>query len=99
MSMKVQFTGIAWYHKQDYDKLRSLFVDGSNLPDSYDEWLSKAQALFDRMKREGHAVEKVYIDPKTFPGWCAVRGMDLDSKARVRFANESVYQKHRDDDR
>ena len=96
MSIKVQVTGIAWYREEDYDKLRRLFVDGNNLPSSFHEWLTKAQALFDRMKREGHAVEKVYIDPETFPGWCAVRGMDIDSKARVRFANESVYRMHRD---
>jgi hypothetical protein len=96
MSLKIQVTGIAWYREEDYDKLRGLFVDGNNLPSSFREWLTKAQALFDGMKREGHAVEKVYIDPETFPGWYAVRGMDIDSKARVRFANESVYRMHRD---
>ncbi|MBA3572165.1 MAG: hypothetical protein H0W34_09375 [Pyrinomonadaceae bacterium] len=81
---------------EHYDELRCLFSDGKNLPATYDEWLKKAQDLFDKFKREGHNVEKVYIEPDTFPAWCAERGLDVNSQARVRFANESVYKKHRD---
>jgi hypothetical protein len=96
MSLRLKATGIAWYKPEDYDRLRQLFSDGENLPGTYAEWLSKAQNLFDQLVDEGLTVEKVYINPDTFPGWCAVRGLDINSKARVRFANESVYRQYRE---
>jgi|CZKS01.1.fsa_nt_gi hypothetical protein len=94
--MRVSVVGIAWYKKEDYKTLLSLFTDSEKLASSYEEWLKDAECLLDQLRRNGHAFQKVYIDPKTFPTWCATRGLNIDAKARIRFANESVAGKYSD---
>ena len=88
--LRVSITGIAWYRREDYDRIRTICADGDGFSPSYDDWLKAAEGLADRMKRAGSAFQKVYIDPDTFPAWCTSRGMNIDSKARIRFANEFV---------
>jgi hypothetical protein len=94
--MKVSVVGIAWYKKEDFDTLLSLFTDSKKLGSTYEEWLKDAESLVDKLRRNGHAFQKVYIDPYTFPAWCAANGMNIDAKARVRFANEFVARKDPD---
>jgi hypothetical protein len=94
MSQGIRAIGIAWYKPEHYDELKRLFSDGRNLPSTYNEWLKQAEGLLNKLKREGQTVEKVYIEPDTFPAWCAEKGMDVDSKARVRFADEFVAKKY-----
>jgi hypothetical protein len=91
--MRVSITGIAWYHEGDYLRLRALFEDEKPLHPSYQEWLKAAERLTEQLRRDGNAFQKVYIDPNTFPLWCADRGLKIDSKARMRFANEFVARK------
>jgi hypothetical protein len=94
--MRVSVVGIAWYKKEDYETLLSQFTDSDKLGSTYEEWLQDAERLLDQLRRNGHAFQKVYIDPKTFPAWCAARGLDIDSKARMEFASEFVAGKHSD---
>lgn len=86
--------GIAWYHRKDYKRLMKIFADSQELPSTFDEWLQLAYQTYDRLKRQGHLVEKVYIDPDTFPAWCAKRGLNINANARASFADEFVRQKH-----
>jgi hypothetical protein len=91
----VEFVGIPWFHKKDYKKLRKTFVDGHGLPSAFQEWHNKAQAIYNQIKmRGGVTVERVYIDPDTFPAWCRDRGLNIDAQARTRFANEFVARKY-----
>ncbi|MBK1709823.1 hypothetical protein [Marichromatium gracile] len=80
-------TGIAWFRPEDYDRCRQLFVDGHKLPETYEEWHQAAQRIHDKLTAEGHRIERAYIDPKTFPAWCAARGLNVDAKARMQFAS------------
>jgi len=91
---KAKALGIAWYKEEDYLRLKDLFVDGHTLPDTFNEWLDKAQNLFNQHRTKGHIVEKVYIDPNTFPDWCRGRGLDIDTNARSEFASEFVARKY-----
>ena len=91
--MKISVVGIAWYRQEDYERLLSLFVDSNKLASTYEEWLKQAERLTDQLRRTGQAFQKVYIDPDTFPAWCAARGLNIDAKARIRFANEFVARK------
>jgi hypothetical protein len=94
--MRVSVVGIAWYKGEDYETLKRLFVDGDNLPETYEEWLNSAERLVNQLRRDGLAFQKVYIDPDTFPAWCAAKGLDLNATARTRFSAESVAGKHGD---
>jgi hypothetical protein len=94
----VRAIGIAWYRREDWDELRRLFVDTDVLPDTYNSWLSVAEKLVQNITRQGGIAEKVYIEPREFARWCAVRGLDIDAKARTRYANEFVARKYRNQD-
>ncbi len=91
--MRVSVVGIAWYKREDYEKLLGIFVDNEKLASTYDEWLKDAERVVDQLRRDGHAFQKVYIDPDTFPAWCAARGMNIDAEARTLFASEFVSRK------
>jgi hypothetical protein len=81
---------MAWYHREDWQKLKAIFTDSQVLPPSYEIWLEKAESGFRRAKSRGMIVEKVYIDPDTFPAWCRSRGLNIDAQARTAFAGEVV---------
>jgi hypothetical protein len=93
--MQVSVTGIGWYRREDYDRLKAMFVDGHKLPATYDGWFKSAQGTYDKLTREGHIVVKVEIDPGRFPEWCRARGMVMDAKARAAYGNESSADKKR----
>jgi len=94
-TMRISVIGIAWYRRTDYETLKRLFVDGEKLPATYDQWLKSAERPANQFSRDGQAFQKVYIDPDTFPAWCAARGLDIDANARTQFSAESV-GKHSD---
>lgn len=94
MNPKVQYVGMVWYRREDYEKLKSIFTDGHVLPDTFDRWLQLAENSFTKFSIQGITVEKVYIDPETFPGWCKERSFNIDAKARTAFSNDFVARKY-----
>jgi len=78
--------GIAWYRREDYERLKAMFIDGDNLPDTYDEWLTIANRTYNVMSAGGLVVVKALIDPETFPEWCSANGEKLDRQARSTYA-------------
>ncbi len=94
MSQEMKVVGMAWYKPEHYDEVQRLSADGVMVIPTYQQWLDAAQELFNKIEREGHTVEKVYIEPDTFPSWCEERGLVMDSQARARFADEFVARKY-----
>ena len=82
--------GIVWYKPKDWARLRSIFVDGSILQDTYAEWLREAKALEFKLRREGRAVRRVHLDLDAFQTWCTLQGLPTDAAARSQFAAEHV---------
>jgi len=91
--MKGMLVGVAWYRKEDYETLLGMFTDSEVLPETFEAWHKKAKELMDDLDRAGQAYQKVYIDPKTFPDWCALQGLNMDAKARARFVTDAVARK------
>ena len=75
----------------------SMFPDGKELPDTFDDWHSQALEAYDKLTGEGLVVEKALIDPATFPDWCWANGMKMDTSGRTRYATEWVEKKHKVD--
>lgn len=90
----VPVTGIAWYSRKNWPALKTILADASTLPDTFDEWRRSAAALESRMRHEGFIVERVDIDPETFPQWCKSQGLISDDRARSRFASEIATERH-----
>ena len=94
MSSKIQLLGMAWYHREDYEKLFDMFSDSHLLPKTYDDWLDYAEEGINRLSKDGFTIEKVYIDPKTFPSWCRENGFEPDAMARIAFTDDFISQKY-----
>jgi hypothetical protein len=88
--------GVTWYRgKEDYDRLKAMAKDGEVLPDTYEEWLRKAEEVSGQMALRGFTVVKVYLDPETFPAWCEANGYEMDGAARSRYGTEFAEKSYR----
>lgn len=92
LSSTVQAIGIAWYREADYERLRSIFIDSHALPDTFEKWQQKAEQIRKTQIQQGRIVIQAYIDPDTFPAWCAARGHKVDASGRMAFANAEAYR-------
>ena len=89
--MQISAVGIAWYRSpEDYDSLRAVFTDSDTLPDTYDDWLAKAEQLEKQIKAQHGRPIRAYIDPVNFPKWCKENGYDLNSQGRSEFGNSQA---------
>lgn len=79
---------MVWYREEDWDTLITLFADSHLLPKTYGDWLSRAEEMKARVQATGDIVIKVFIDPETFPAWCAQKGLKMDAEARSQLAIE-----------
>ncbi|WP_163370961.1 hypothetical protein [Endozoicomonas acroporae] len=78
---------VAWYKKEDYQRLKTIFDDGDQLHDRFEEWLHAAEQSIKLGTGKGYTVVQVNIDPDTFPEWCRSRGLNINSEARTKFIN------------
>jgi hypothetical protein len=86
--------GIAWFRKEDYPALLSIFEDGDKFTRIWEEWEKGAKELEDRFKADGYIVERAYIDPDTFPDWCQREGVSVAREGRNKFAASFVAEKY-----
>ena len=85
--------GIAWLRKEDYAALIDIFEDG-NVFDSWKQWEQRAEEMEKKFKADGYVVERVYIDPDTFPDWCSQHGLTTGRDGRSEFAASVVAEKY-----
>ena len=87
MEKQKSVIGLSWYRAEDYDAILGIMSDSNKLPDTFGEWLLKAENGEKELTATGHIVVRAVIDPKTFPDWCRSRSLNIDSKARMEYAN------------
>ena len=91
----IRAIGIAWIRKEDYAACLLVFEDGREFFDTWEQWVEGAQKGEAEFKADGHIVERVYIDPHTFPSWCRSEGVGTGREGRTRFAADFVAKKYR----
>ena len=79
---------MVWYREEHYAALLALFDDSDLLPQSYGDWLARAEEKKAEVEARGDQVIKVFIDPETFPEWCAKKNLAKDANARAELALE-----------
>lgn len=79
---------MVWYKEEHYQQLLALFDDAELLPRTYADWLDRALSKKAEVEAAGDQVMKVYIDPETFPAWCAERNLPKDANSRAELALE-----------
>lgn len=83
-------TGIAWYRRDQWARLRELAADADGLEEAYEDWLAGAQRTVDQMTATGVHVRRVDIDLDDLVHWCRAEGRPLDSAARAAFTAERL---------
>ena len=87
--------GIAWYREADWPRIKALFPNAGDLPDTYAEWLKTAEATVKRLNaRPDVTLEPVIIDLDDFLRWCMVHGHQPNSKARTQYVVEKISRKY-----
>jgi hypothetical protein len=90
MGTRVSAVGIPWYKREDYPRIRKTMADSKALPETYYDWLRRAEALERRIAANGVTAVCAMIDPEQFLIWCRIRALKCDSQARGRFAAEKA---------
>ena len=86
--------GAYWIKEEHYPALLRLFDDGDKMPPSWKEWLKMAEEMEQGLKAYGHVVLRVYIEPATFPDWCAAHGTSPGGAGRRKFVAAAVTERY-----
>ena len=88
--------GAYWINEGDYATLLETFADGNKMPRTWKEWLKIAEEMKRGLKAYGHVVLRVYIDPNTFPDWCATHSVSVGAEGRKMFVAAAVTERYGD---
>ena len=64
-----------------------MMTDGDQLPDTFEEWLSKAEEAERNAQRAGLTVTRAILDPYEFSIWCRDKGLPPGERSRTEFAS------------
>lgn len=81
--MPTSIITVACHQPQDYDRLKDMFVDGDEMPDTFQDWESDVLEMVAALKSNGQRVFNAYIAPESFPAWCTARGLPLHTHAKT----------------
>ena len=80
--------GIAWFTSEQWPEVQRSMVDKSD--ETYSEWLSHAEDLEAKLKKEGQDVARVPMDIGDFEIWCIRKGKKRDASARSEYSVEKI---------
>ena len=81
-------TGVAWYRREDWSRLREIASDRTKLDDSYEAWLAGAQKTLLELAVAGVTARRV--DVEALVRWCRAEGRPVDSAARAAFVADQL---------
>ena len=84
---------LAWYKPEQWSRLREVSVDRDDLEDTFQEWVTGAEALSQAMREAGMHVEQVEIDVDDLVDWCRRNKRPVDSAARSELAIEKAQER------
>jgi hypothetical protein len=85
--------GLAWYRREQWQRIRDISDDADDMHDSYEDWLSSAEQRFKEIKATGMNIQKVDIDSEQLILWCNMRGKAVDGKARSDYVSEKLRER------
>ncbi len=83
-------TGIAWYRREQWQRLRQISADVEFLEETYEEWLKEATKALGELEKAGVSVTKVDVDVEELLKWCKDQGIAVDGGSRSRFVADKV---------
>jgi hypothetical protein len=87
-------SGVAWYDRAQWQRLRQVAADPERLEDSYDEWIAMAENAIRELEATGMLIEKVPVDTEDLIAWCNERDRPIDGAARAEYASQRLREIH-----
>jgi len=82
--------GIAWYHRDQWQRLREVSTDVDKLEETYDQWLWWATKHIKEMTDAGMSIGKVHIDIERLIVRCEENGLEVNSSSRAQYTAERL---------
>ena len=82
--------GIAWYTREQYERLLKLANDRDNLEDTYEEWQATAEKMMVQLSKPGVLPRKIHIDVEELAAWCKSHNRPVDGASRTVFVADKV---------
>ena len=86
-------TVLAWYSREQWQLLKRCAADAHLLDDNYDDWLEEMNRLARRLKQDGNAFVKCFVDIAELELWCQNKNVPLDAKARSLYVTDVARDK------
>ncbi len=77
--------GVAWYRREQWDRLLEISSDRDELEDTYDEWVAMAEKRVKELGQHGYMHRKVDVDVEELVSWCNTQNRPVDGTARTEF--------------
>ena len=77
--------GVAWYRRDQWDRLLEISSDRAELEDTYDEWKAVAEENLVNLSQLVNKLRKVHIDVEELLIWCNSQNRAVDGDARTEF--------------
>jgi len=87
--------GLAWFREQDYPALLAIFEDADKMHRTWEDWVKSAEETEQRLEATGQIIDRVYIYPKSFPGWCAQERVGVNREGRHKYVASVMAEKYR----
>lgn len=78
---------VAWYRAEEWAELRLLCTD---LDDTYQDWLTGAEAAVEDLKGKSFRVVKIFLTVDALRRWKRATGREIDGKTRSRLAERAA---------
>ena len=92
---RLRVIGISWFREEDYAAIRAVSEDGHKIPSKWKDWLKGAEEMEQKAIQSGNTVERINIDPDTFPDWCKKNGVGINREGRQKFIAMTLGPKYR----
>ncbi len=89
-----QIVGVAWYERDDYDRVRALSKGDSELQPTFDEWLDNASKELVRAAMGGLVIEKFTVKSDELAVWLAANNVDANVQTRAAYVHHLASAKY-----
>jgi hypothetical protein len=88
--------GLAWYSREDWERLHEIADDRDKLDDTYEDWERQALKMIQDLEAVGQQIRKVPIDIEALIAWCRERKCRIDMAARSEYVSYLLSQGKKD---
>ena len=82
--------GVAWYRREQYDRLLEVSEDRRDLEATYEEWRESAESNLEELQKDGVLIERIDIDVEELLRWCNEQDRPVDGKARAEYTVQKL---------